>query len=338
MLDGSLYSYLVYNRHFYPGVQVALGVPTAVLMELLGSTLIAAEDYRGFDPSRSDLSKVDLSFKSIRAACERRGVNVLDLTYGSVIGGGLCNAYLPKSLPHYLWERDSSAQGWTDRWGHIHKSFRLGGYGRSMNSELDKRLADARELQQKVFDVIRPLQNHLDAFRFALSFYKMGVTLIGPHDFRNADPLQGKPEDEREAQEQGQQEQQEHEQGEQSEESPPIPSGPPVHEYRYRMLEESYRWYLGAREQGWSIGQYPVLYSAFVLDPSALPPAGARRFELDLATMVLKTPSGEFQLPKDSDGRGETERKIWREYVVPHFGTGWEPRFLLRDGAFTIHE
>jgi hypothetical protein len=54
--------------------------------------------------------------------------------------------------------------------------------------------------------------------------------------------------------------------------------------------------------------------------------------------MVLKTAAGVFHLPKDSDGKGEAERKIWREYVVPHFATGWEPRFLLRDGAFTIHE
>ena len=338
MLDGSLYSYLVYNRHFYPGVQVALGVPTAVLMELLGSALIPAEDYRGFDPSRTDLSKVDLSFKSIRAACERRGANVLDLTYGSVIGGGLCNAYLPKSLPHYSWERDSSAQGWTDRWGHIHKSFRLGRYGSTMHGELDKRLAEARELQQNVFDVIRPLQNHLDAFRFALSFYKMGATLIGPHDFRDADPLRNKPKDEKEPQEQGQQEQQQHEQEEQAEGSAPTPSAPPIHDYRFRMLEEAYRWHLGGREQGWSNSQYPVLYSAFVLDPSSLPPAETRRFELDLATMVLKTPAGVFHLPKDSDGKGEIERKIWSEHVVPQFGTGWEPRFLLRDGAFTIHE
>jgi hypothetical protein len=338
MLDGSLYSYLVYNRHFYPGVQVALGVPTVVLMELLGSALIPAADYRGFDPRRTDLSKVDLSFKALRTACEKRNLNILDLTYGSVIGGGLCNAYMPKSLPHYLWERDSSAQGWTDRWGHIHKSFRLGGYGWSMSAELDKRLQDARRLQQQVFDVVRPLQNHLDAFRFALSFYKMGTTLIGPHDFRKADSLRDQPENARQPQNQQEQEPQEHEEGDQAENTPRPPSGPPTHEYRYRMLEEAYRWHLGAREQGWSNAQYPVLYSAFVLDPSSLPPVEARRFELDLATMVLKTAAGVFHLPKDSDGKGEAERKIWREYVVPHFATGWEPRFLLRDGAFTIHE
>jgi len=114
-----------------------------------------------------------------------------------------------------------------------------------------------------------------------------------------------------------------------------------VHEYRFRMLEETYRWHWGAKEQRWRHELFPELHYAWVLDPNSLPPQSQRRFHIDLATMVLKTKNGSFQLPKDGDGSGDEEREIWTEEVVPHFETnsvGWEPRFLMRNGAFTIHE
>ena len=320
-VDGDHYSYLVYNRHFAPFPQVALGVPTVVLQELLGSSLIPATDYRGFDSTRTDLSKVDLSPKSLREACKRRGLNLLDLTYGSVIGGGLCNAYAPKSLPHYGWGIHlGTTSAWKDTWGHTHKSW-LDGRHPQMGITLNDKLAFAREIQVKIFDAFRAAQDYSAAFRFALSFYKMGSTLITDTDSR-INPSQ----DEQDANE-----------------GTDISDGEelPVHEYRYRMLQESYRWHLGAREHGWRYELYPELHFAWVLDPNSLPPKSERRFHLDLATMQLTTKEGTFQLPKNGDGFGQEEREIWRRYVVPHFvndSTGWEPRFLMRDGAFTIHE
>jgi hypothetical protein len=324
VLDGAPYSYLVYNRHFAPYPQTALGVPTVVIHELLGNSLIDASDFRGFEPSRTDLSKVDFSYQALLAACERRKLNLLDLTYGSVIGGGLCNAYLPKSLPHYEWERSAGASsGWTDSWGHIHKSFQLGHLS-AMSRSLDEQLGYARNLHYDVMDVFRPLQDYLSGFRFALSFYKMGSTLIRESDLR-------------EESEEREDDEQQDEQGVDSAE----PQERRVHEYRYRMLQESYRWHHGGREQGWHFEQFPELHFAWVLDPNSLPPETRRRFHLDLATMVLKTKDGTFQLPKDGDGTGDEERAVWAEHVVPHFeqnSTGWEPRFLMRNGAFSIYE
>lgn len=336
ILDQEPYSYLVYNRHFYPGPEVALLVPTVVVRELLGSSLIQADDYRGFDQHRTDISQIDFSYQNLLARCQARGLNLLDLTYGSVIGGGLCNAYLPKSLPHYDWERGvDSSYGWTDSWGHVHKSFRLGSYGR-MGRTLDESLQSARRLHSWVYDVARPLQDYLSAFGFAFSFYKMGSTLIGETDFRepNQDPGREQEGEENEREDDGQEE-------ELSFEDRLERDNPPVHEYRYRMLEETYRWYLGATEQGWHRDQFPILHFAWVLDPNSLPGASQKKFEIDVATMILKTPEGSFQLPKDGNGFGEEERELWRKYVVPFFesdSTGWEPRFLLRDGAFQIHE
>jgi len=324
VLDGVPYSYLVYNRHFAPHPQVALGVPTIVINELLGNSLIDSNDFRGFEPSRSDVSKADFSYRGLLEACRRRKLNLLDLTYGSVIGGGLCNAFLPKSLPHYEWQRTAgAATGWTDSWGHIHKSFRLGQHS-SMGRTLDEQLNYARELHYDVMNVIRPLQDYLSAFRFALSFYKMGSTLVRDSDFREVD-----------------EDQQEDAQDEQQEDNSNEPQERRVHEYRYRMLQECYRWFHGGREQGWNFEQFPELHFAWVLDPNSLPPQSQRRFHIDLATMALKTQDGTFQLPTDGDGTGEEERALWAEHVVPHFennSTGWEPRFLMRHGAFSIYE
>lgn len=324
VLDGVPYSYLVYNRHFAPYPQVALGVPTIVINDLLGNSLVDSNDFRGFEQSRSDVSKADFSYRGLLEACQRRKLNLLDLTYGSVIGGGLCNAFLPKSLPHYEWERTAgAATGWTDSWGHIHKSFRLGQHS-SMGRTLDEQLNYARVLHYDVMNVMRPLQDYLSAFRFALSLYKMGYTLVRDSDFREVD-----------------EDQQEDDQSEQQEDAGGEPQERRVHEYRYRMLQECYRWYHGGREQGWHFEQFPELHFAWVLDPNSLPPQSQRRFHVDLATMVLKTQDGTFQLPTDGDGTGEEERALWAEHVVPHFenhSTGWEPRFLMRHGAFSIYE
>ena len=324
VLDGVPYCYAVYNRHFAPYTQAALGIPTTIINELLGNSLIDANDFRGLEKTRTDIAKADFSYQGLLAACQRRKLNLLDLTYGSVIGGGLCNAFLPRSLPHYEWQLTAGASaGWTDSWGHIHKSFRLGHHS-SMGKSLDEQLNYARALHYDVLEVFRPLQDYLSAFRFALSFYKMGSTLAKDADLREQDEEQDEND-------------QDDEQAEAGGEAPERL----VHEYRFRMLQESYRWHHGGREQRWQFEQFPELHFAWVLDPNSLPPLARRKFHLDTASMILKTEAGTFQLPKDGDGSGEEERAIWAEHVVPFFdrnSTGWEPRFLMRHGAFSIYE
>jgi hypothetical protein len=200
-----------------------------------------------------------------------------------------------------------------------------------MNRTLDEQLSYARSLHYDVMDVFRSLQDYLSGFRFALSFYKMGSTLVRDSDFREVD-------EEMEADEQSEEQQ---EAGAEREDGEAEAQERRVHEYRYRMLQESYRWHHGGREQRWHFEQFPELHFAWVLDPNSLPPQAQRKFHLDVATMVLKTKEGTFQLPKDGDGTGDEERAIWAEQVVPHFegdSTGWEPRFLMRNGAFSIYE
>jgi hypothetical protein len=326
-LDGVNYSYVVFNRHFYPGTEAACLVPTEVLQEQLADGLARLESYRGFDTTRTDLSEDRLSYRALLEACQGKGLNLLNLTYGSVIGGGLCNAYLPGSAPHYEWEDGfTSVSAWQDSWGHVHKSWLLmRDFSMDRGRQIDSKLSFAREAQENVYNVSRGLQSELDALRFALSFYKMGSTLTRDQFRDNPDGSGGQ--DEEQFMDDNQQEQ-------------PQFDEQTVHDYRYRMLEEIYRWHLGAVEAGWSVGQIPVLHFAYVLEPNLLPPKAERQFELDLADMKLVTPDGEFYLPLDGDGLGEEEREIWRKHVIPYFqdGTGYEPRLLMRDGAYSLFE
>jgi hypothetical protein len=322
-LDGVNYSYVVFNRHFYPGTEAACLVPTEILQEKISEGLTPANEYRGFDEKKKDLSDVQLDYRSLKEACDEKGMNILNLTYGSVIGGGLCNAYLPESEPHYGWEKTDGGSGaWKDSWGHTHKSWKARTYGMTPRTrDLDRDLQFARDIHENVYEVTRGLQAELDAFRFALSFYKMGNTLTQERD-------------------QDQDEQEDEQFMEEEEQEMPEFDEQTVHEYRYRMLEEVYRWHLGAQEAGWSVAQTPVLHFAYVLDPNTLPPGDKRMIEIDLADMKLTTPEGEFHFPVDSDGMGEEEREIWRKQVVPYFqvGTGYEPRLLMRGGAYSLTE
>ena len=113
------------------------------------------------------------------------------------------------------------------------------------------------------------------------------------------------------------------------------------------MLEEAYRWRLGAAEKGWSRDETPIMHFAWVLDPGMVPSERDFKFELDLATMRLRTQEGTFQLPLDGDGKGEEERELWRHHVVPILmddsdndwtSLGWTPRLLMRHGAYSLYE
>ena len=319
LVDGQHYSYLVYNRHFYPGPQTAIGVPTQLIEGELEPALIPASDFVGFSPRYRDSQQIDFTFAGLQAKAKQRGLPLLDLTYGSVIGGGLCNAFPPFSAPYYSWELDAMrAWGWKDSWGHVHKAFLM------RYPDDESRLEAFQYLHGEVYNWARLCQDYLTAWQFALSFYKMGTTLAAKDDVRQS---QMQAEEQEEGQDQD------------------VVFGDErqmlVHEYRYRMLEEAYRWFRGGREQGWSMNKMPVLHFAYTIDPNSIPSKEKRKFELDTATMVLKIGSEEIQLPQDGDGRGEQEREIWRDFVVPFFenkSTGWEPRFLLRNGAFSLYE
>ena len=319
LIDGYHYSYLVYNRHFYPGPQTAIAVPTEVLKEQLEPALVPASDFVGFSSKNLDVQRIDLTFSGLLRNARSRKLPLLDLTYGSVVGGGLCNAYLPMSSPHYSWEIDAlKAWGWKDSWGHVHKAFLM------RYPDDEGRLAVFQNLHKEVYRWTRLCQDYLTAWQFAFSFYKMGTTLAREDDMRQEERSpQGQEED--------------------GDRDMPFDEDRQsrVHAYRYRMLEEAYRWFRGGREQGWSINMMPVLHFAYTIDPNSIPRKEKRKFELDTATMVLKVGSQEIQLPQDGNGRGEYERQIWKDFVVPFFednSTGWEPRFLLRNGAFSLYE
>lgn len=311
-LDGINYAYVVYNRHFYPRPEVAALVPTYVLLEALGDCLIDGEDYVGYLRSRRDVATTALDLVSLRKLAESYALNVLDLTYGSVIGGGLCNAYPPLSAPHYLMERARpSISVWKDTWGHLHKA--------AFIDSDPKRLSElqwAWNLHGDVYATSRALQDQVTALRFGLSFYKMGATIAGEPGSSSESFLDdAKRED--------------------------ISEESSIHPYRYRMLTEIYRWYHGAREKHWNYSATPIFHSGYTLQPNVLPGKKHKKYEIDLVNLSLTTQGGTFRFPPNGDGAGEDERALWREQILPHFVTnssGWEPRLLLREGAYTLFE
>lgn len=322
-IDGVQYGYLFYNRHFAPFPEIALGVPVSLIRDLLGSSLIPADDFTGFDTRRTDLSKVDLSYNGIKKECQRRGIPLLNLTYGSVIGSGLCNAPLPKTEPYYGWELSISERNMlSDAWGHIHKSV-LQIYPFHSPSSFDERTQFAKDLQENIYSYFHHLQDYRTALRFAFSFYKMGTTFTNdaevtahtshsPATHTKANNFEGAI---------------------QSDSFSPLTSADSqTHSYEYRMLEEVYRYHLGGLAQGWKDAEFPVLHFPITLRPDILPSKSTRLFSIDTQTLEITLQDQRVPLPIDGNGMSAEEQQIWREVVLPIFrrySIGWDPTFLL---------
>jgi hypothetical protein len=58
---------------------------------------------------------------------------------------------------------------------------------------------------------------------------------------------------------------------------------------------------------------------------------GQSPLEIDPISLVLKTPQFEIQLPLDSNGFGEEELEVWREYVLRFSSTEFDFAFWNRN-------
>ena len=322
-IDGIGYGYLFYNRHFAPFPEIALGVPVTLIKDLFGNSFIPAEDFTGFDSRRIDISKVDLSYEGIKELCRKRRLPLLNLTYGSVVGSGLCNAPLPKTEPYYGWELlISGGHLVSDAWGHVHKSI-LQNYPHRSGATFNEQSRLAKELHQKIYNYFHQLQDYRTGLRFAFSFYKMGTTFtndleVAEHASR-AQPLSNSD--------------QEHDTSQLSvTHSFPVQEELTVHPYQYRMLEEVYRYHLGGITQGWRQHQFPILHFPITLRPDILPSRRNRLFSIDTGTLDITLQNRKIPLSRSGNGFGEDERKVWREVILPIFKShsiGWDPTFLL---------
>lgn len=291
------YSYVIFNEHFHrQPEQIAALVPTALLREKLKGRTIAYEDYVGFEPQRGDINDEPLTLRDFMQEAEELPSYVINLGWGSNIGGGLCNAFAPGKFPYFEWERDRRGET-KDIWGHIHKSHILGVYSSVMTPPMDKALQPLREAHAQVYSLASGYQNLFDLFRISQSFWHKGYTVDRKFDLVEED-LEQQPLEEDDGEE-----------------------GQAVNPHSFRMLEEAYRWHAGDKQQ-------PILCLAPVLDYWNIPKSP---FWLDTRDMTLRFGERVIQLPPESDGRGEEEQRVWMEEVMPLWNTSNDLRFYQRE-------
>lgn len=123
-IDGVNYSYVVLNNHFLTsGTDVAFLVPTQVLKEKLSGTTISFEDGSTAKKANTkDVNNEKMAISELIKGSLDLGLDVLNVGWASNLGGGLCNAYPPKSSPHFEWERDLDNVHSRDIFGHYHKA------------------------------------------------------------------------------------------------------------------------------------------------------------------------------------------------------------------------
>ncbi len=177
-LDGIHYSLVVWNDHFdNPGLEAGALVPTEVLHTILAkqfAPISTVDDY--VEPlSDEDFTADSLTYDGLFFACQKRGLNLLNLGWASNLGG-LENAYQPRSAPHFTWEwmRRSETK---DGVGHVHKSHFWGGFRHRITLEL---LADMRpfvQLHEKVYALTMNYLGLSDIERLGRSNFHKGFTL-----------------------------------------------------------------------------------------------------------------------------------------------------------------
>ncbi len=315
------YSMVVYNDHFHnDGLRAAYMVPTEVVNDMIGPSLIPELEFRGFTKQKIDLTKVDLSPKDFVAEANRRNMNVLDIGAASNLAG-LCNAYPPKSKPYHNWEVDIGHSHYTDGHGHRHKDlyFRRSGYGEINGAELkllQKAHTDLVKLSKKHYDL-------LNVFRLGLANRHKGISYISDRsEFQLEDDII--PEDlEQETAFLDSEEFSEDDIGDASKLS----------------LYEAYRWHRELQEDDLFQGtvtkpdKFPVLavsdtfnWGGQVSKPS---------FMLDTYDMKFysRKPGGDYSVKEfDTTKPGEMEEFFWNQKILPILtNPGLDLRFYHRD-------
>jgi len=310
------YSYIVFNDHHENyGCNVAYLVPTSILKNKLWGTTVPYEDYLGFSKEDTDINDVTFGPEDFAKDTKLIPANVLNLCWGSNIGGGLCNAYPPGSSPFHRWESKRNMRHETrDKYNHVHKSHITGHYQASMTKKMDKKLEPLRQAHKQVFEVTNKYQNLLDLFKLTLAMWHKGHTigekvtpanasddyLFDNIDYDNVD----------ETLEEGQ--------------IYDMSDNPRSN----RMLIEAYKWYEGRKTGKNNKNDFPILVIADTLDYWSIPESP---IYLDTYHLTLTIEGETIQLPRSSDGTGEIENDLWYNNVIPYIqSTAKDLRFYDR--------
>lgn len=94
------------------------------------------------------------------------------------------------------------------------------------------------------------------------------------------------------------------------------------------MLEECFQLHHLGHALGYSSGEFPQLMAAPTFQYRNLP---LSPFTLDTSRLVLHCDGAEYPLPRNSDGRGSAEFRLWHRHVVPYLShVGTDLRFQRR--------
>jgi hypothetical protein len=167
-IDGEPMSYIDFNHHFDPtGAHRGFLIPTRAVNELLFGTLIPYNPMIEDFPFKSD-ARLDPQFSLRRArnfANEYCRIGVVNLSSGSIYGGGLCNGLDPRSRPYFDWQKVRNF--YLDGFGHPHK----------WNVRSDTQLLRQMEqVSRRIYEVATAYQNVRDVFKIALGFDARGWT------------------------------------------------------------------------------------------------------------------------------------------------------------------
>lgn len=334
-IDGVHYSLVIFNDHFHNAVaDRAYLCPTFILESKLEGVSLPARRFNGFNQDINDINLQAPSRAALEAACDAAGVHLLNLNWASNFGG-LCNSFPPGVGRHYEWEKGRNLHGpLVDKFGHIHKPARLGGYNPIIfEPKLEAAMLEFRELHGRVRDVSQALYNLHFLFDASLAAYHRGDTVTQEQvDAANAadDTYQflERPEFDKDAEVARRAELQKVQQ-ETAEEAAKRNAGfgeGPVNPHAYRMLEEIYRWHKDAKSKKLPKSECPI----FSLQPTLSYWPRVSPVEIDVHDLTLHMAGETAQLPLESDGTGEQERDMWRTFVLPHFRSKLDPCIVPR--------
>lgn len=298
------YSYVVFNDHHHNySNNVAFLVPTEVLNKKLKDTAIPYGDYVGPSTKHKDINEVGIKIEDLVLDARTVPANVLNIGWGSNVGGSLCNAYPPLSAPYHIWERrEVKKDSFCDFYGHVHKSYVDGMYNEKVTKKIGRRFGSLKEAHNQVFQVTNRYQNMLDLFRISFALWHKGLTVgeeIAPFD-ESLDDLFERPK--RDIEDQFLQESSKEEAS--------------LNTNSLRMLAEAYKWHQIKQSKRASKIDFPVLVTAPALNWWTKPESP---FYLDTYDLTIDIEDkGKVQLPEDSNGLGFEESFFWASQIMPH--------------------
>jgi hypothetical protein len=299
------YSLLVYNDHYHnPSKEGALLVPSSILAAALSGSLYQLGDNQSNERQSNerttppaDLIPPRLSRMELQKAVAEKGLNILDLSWPSNVGG-LCNAFPPARPPYHQWESkvyDHSKDGA----GHVHKSHIRGRYQTTWTVELSQAVAPLQEAHSKVYHLARAYFNLNDLFRISRALWHKGLTLPDS-EYDDQRIVADEDSDDRDM-------------------------GP----HETRMLKEVYRWHSKTERAGTKQADLPILTitpTTNYLARSGFPAT------IDTESLTLRTASAEVQLPSIHFGFEPSEEaaRIWKEIIRPLYLQHSELDLLFR--------